>query len=426
MTLKPLPPVKPLSLVQILVVNAYWIGLSFMWNSLHVIILPAVLLTMVPENLKHTYLGLLTFTGLIVAMVIQPISGAISDRWSSPWGRRRPLISLGTVFDFLFLGFLAWSGGLGWLALGYIGLQFSSNIAHGPMQGLMPDVVPPRQLGFASGIKNLMDMAGLVIASLLIGRIYAPDTHHPVLPVGLIAAVLFITVLITILGVHEKPHHAESGVSIKKSLRQEFAIDWKTNRSYAWLIGSRLFFLIAIYGIQVFAQYYIGDVLAVANPVKLTGDLLAAITLALLVFALVGGWLGDRIGHKRVLYLACLIGSAGCFLLLWARTPGTLLLFGGLFGVGIGLFLTANWALANSLAPVDEAGKFLGLTNLATAGAAAVSRLEGPFIDLLNNARPGAWWGYAGLFLFGVVCIGVSAIFLRNVKTSPSELNLKT
>src|SRR5512136_1760170 len=116
-------PTQRLSLPQLLVLQAYMFGLSFMWNSLHVIIMPAVLLTMVPENLKNTALGLLTFTGLIVAMLMQPLAGAISDRWISPWGRRRPLILLGTAFDFVFLVFLGWAGGLGWLALGYIGLQ---------------------------------------------------------------------------------------------------------------------------------------------------------------------------------------------------------------------------------------------------------------------------------------------------------------
>ena len=87
----------------------------------------------------------------------------------------------------------------------------------------------------------------------------------------------------------------------------------------------------------------------------------------------------------------CAIGAAGCLLLLAARTPTLLLLFGAVLGVGIGLFLTANWALANALAPAAAAGKFLGLTNLATAGAGAVGRLQGPMIDLLNNARPGAF-----------------------------------
>jgi MFS family permease len=410
------PTTQRLSLLQILVLQAYTFSLSFMWNSLHVIILPAVLLTLVPENLKNTALGLLTFTGLVVAMLVQPLAGAISDRWVSPWGRRRPLITLGTACDFLFLAFLAWAGGLVWLAVGYVGLQFSSNLAHGAMQGLLPDQVPQKQLGGASALKNFMDMAGLIVASLLMGRIVAPDTRHPLVAVGLVALVLAVGAAITILGVHEQPSTAGNPAEPRRSLLAEFRIDWKANRNFAWLIASRLFFLISIYGIQVFAQYYVRDVLRVPNPVRLTGDLLAAITLSLVAFSLVGGWLGDRLGHKRVIYLACLVGGLGCFLLLWATTPGLLLAFGIVFGVGIGLFLTANWALANELAPPAEAGKFLGLTNLATAGAGAIGRLEGPFIDLLNNARPGAWWGYAGLFLTGAVCIAVSALLITKVK----------
>jgi MFS family permease len=151
---------QKLSLRQLLTLQAYWIGLSFMWNSLHVIILPAVLLHLVPETYKNTYLGVLTTLGLLIAVIVQPLAGALSDRWTSPWGRRRPLIALGSVLDLPFLAFLGWAGGLGWLALGYIGLQLSSNLAHGPLQGLMPDVVPKEQHGRASGIKNLMDMGG--------------------------------------------------------------------------------------------------------------------------------------------------------------------------------------------------------------------------------------------------------------------------
>jgi hypothetical protein len=41
-------------------VNAYWPGLSFMWNSLHLIVLPAMLLGFVDDARKNTALGLLT------------------------------------------------------------------------------------------------------------------------------------------------------------------------------------------------------------------------------------------------------------------------------------------------------------------------------------------------------------------------------
>ncbi|RPJ19417.1 MAG: hypothetical protein EHM33_30310, partial [Chloroflexi bacterium] len=89
--------------------------------------------------------------------------------------------------------------------------------------------------------------------------------------------------------------------------------------------------------------------------------------------------------------------------------------FGSVLGAGIGLFLTANWALATSLAPEQEAGKYLGLTNLATAGSAALARLEGPVIDGLNAAWPGVWLGYKGLFVFGGLCIFLSLFVLRKI-----------
>lgn len=407
---------KRVTIREIFYINAYWIGLSFMWNSLHVIILPAVLLHLVPDSQKNTYLGLLTFIGLVLAMVIQPISGSLSDRWVSRWGRRRPLIFIGTAFDFLFLAFLGWSGGLGWMALGYIGLQISSNIAHGPAQGLLPDKVPAEQLGQASGFKNLMDMAGLVISSLLVGRLLSPEVRHPVGVTSLVAVVLAAGAAVTLLGSHENPSFKQPSGEPHPSLLDSLRVDWHVHHTYGWLIASRFFYLAGIYGIQTFAQYYVRDVLAVPNPIKLTGDLLAAITLALIACALAGGWLGDRLGNKRMSLVASLIGALGCLLLLWARSPTTLLLFGSVLGAGIGLFLTANWALANELAPAAEAGKFLGLTNLATAGAGAVGRLEGPLIDVFNNLHPGAWMGYIGLFLVGIVSILASAWLLKKIR----------
>jgi MFS family permease len=412
---------KRASFREIVYLNTYWIGLSFMWNSLHVIILPAVLLNFVPETYKNTYLGILTFIGLVIAMIVQPISGSLSDRWRSSWGRRRPLILLGTVFDFLFLAFLAWAGGLWWLVIGYLGLQLSSNIAHGPAQGLLPDRVPSEQLGVASGVKNLMDMLGLVISSFLIGRFVSPDVRHPISAVSLVAVILAVGAILTLLGIKEEPSCDENRPSNRtgklnwirwlSQLRGEF----DQNRSYWWLIGSRFAFLLGIYGVQTFAQYYVRDVLTPSNPVQLTGDLLGVIALGVMGFSLLSGWLGDRFGHKNVLMVSCGIGVIGFLSMIPVRTPGALLIFGSILGIGTGLFITANWALANKLAPSSQAGKYLGLTNLATGGSAAAGRLLGPLIDFLNHLHPGAHWGYMALFLLGALFLLVSAWLLRSV-----------
>jgi MFS family permease len=415
---------KKLNFTQLLVLNAYWVGLSFMWNALHPILLPAVLLNYVPDARKNTYLGLLTFAGLIIAMIVQPIAGALSDGWKSRFGRRRPLIVFGTLFDFVFLSVLAGAGGLTWLFIGYIGLQLSSNIAHGPLQGLLRDRVPPEQLGVASSLKTFMDMFSLVIASLLAGRLLDPVTRDPTRIMLVVMGLLAVAATITIVGVNESP--SPSGTiapAAKRSgggVRGEgefhpFRIDLRQHSSYWWLIAERLLFLLGIYGMQTFAQYYLQDVLRVPDPPKQTGDLLAALTLTLVLLVLIGGWLTDKFGAKRILAIGTFISAGGMLLMLLATDMRGLILFGTFLGAGIGLFLTSNWALANALAPREEAGKYLGLTNLATAGAAALSRLEGPLLDWLNAAWPGAWIGYKGLFVFGAVCMLLSVFLLRKI-----------
>jgi MFS family permease len=412
---------KRLNIAQLLVLNAYWAGLSFMWNAIHPILLPAVLLNYVPDAKKNTYLGLLTFVGLIIAMIVQPITGALSDGWKSRFGRRRPLIAFGTLFDFLFLSILAWAGGLEWLFIGYIGLQFSSNIAHGPMQGLLPDRVPKSQLGVAASLKTFMDMLSLIIASLLAGRLLDPVTRDPIPIMLVVMGLLAISALITLFGVKEKPIYEDERREWKALLGQ-FHINFRENSSYWWLIAERALFILGIYGLQAFAQYYLQDVLRVPDPPKQTGDLLAVLTITLVVLVLVGGWLTDKYGAKRILSIGTFIASGGMFLMLFAKDIRGLMIFGSILGAGIGLFLTSNWALANSLAPESEAGKYLGLTNLATAGSGALARLEGPALDWLNAAWPDMWVGYKGLFIFGALCIFLSVFLLQKIDVKSGNI----
>lgn len=407
---------KTLSAPRMIGLNAYWVGLSFMWNALHPIILPALLLNYVPDAKKNTYLGLLTFAGLLLALILQPLAGAASDSWNSRFGRRRPLMVIGTALDFVFLAVLAWRGGLLWLILGYVGLQLSANLGQGPLQGLMRDQVPEQQLGAASSIKIAMDVSSLIAASLLAGRSLGSQSNNPRIIILIIIILLAASSSITIFWTKEEPH-AVQGRPKWSDLASQFRIDVRHHSEYWWLIAQRALFLMGIYGVQAFAEYYIQDVLHVANPPQQTGQLLAVIAAGVLLLVLVGGWLTDRIGAKKILYIAGGITLAGILLFLLLTTESGLPLAGSVLGAGIGLFLTSNWALANRLAPIGESGKFLGLTNLATAGAAALVRLQGPLVDLFNAARPSAWLGYRGLYAFCAACILLSTLVLSKVQS---------
>jgi MFS family permease len=403
------------STANLLALNANWVGLSFMWNALHPIVLPALLVDLVPAHSKNTYLGLLTFSGLLIAMVLQPISGGLSDRWKSRHGRRRPLLALGTLFDCVFLMLLAWSTGFTGLLLGYMGLQFSSNTAQGPLQGLMRDRVPHHQLGRASSIKVFLDLASLVAASLVAGRLLTNDRGGATLVILVILGLLVASAAATILFTREEPSDGRAGRPSPVPTGPE-APQPRDHASYWWLIGQRAAFLLGVYGLQAFGQYYIQDALQLADAPRQAGNMLAIIGVGTIALVLAGGMLADRLGAKRLLYFSSALGGSGMLLMSFTTDLRGLYSSGIIVGAGIGLFLTANWALANRIAPSDQAGRFLGLTNLATAGAAALARLEGPVVDILNSAYPGEWWGYRGIFLFGSICIALSTWLLSKVR----------
>ena len=270
-----------------------------------------------------------------------------------------------------------------------------------------------------------MDMLSLVFASLLAGRLLDPITRDPAPIMMIVMSLLAVSASLTFFGVKEK-RTLEQTRTDWKSLLGSFRINVRENSSYWWLIGERMFFLLGIYGIQAFAQYYLQDVLRVPDPPQQTGDLLAALTITMVILVLLAGWLTDKYGAKRILVIGTCIAAVGMLLMLLAIDMRGLTIFGSVLGAGIGLFLTSNWALANSLAPQEQAGKYLGLTNFASAGSAALSRLEGPVLDWLNAMWPGAWVGYKGLFIFGAVCMLLSIYFLQKIHVkSESVMNLK-
>jgi MFS family permease len=397
--------------------NAYFFGLSFMWNSLHLILLPTILLLYVPDSQKNGVLGLLTGAGLVIAMIVQPVAGSLSDRWASRWGRRRPWILSGTLADLVFLGISALAGGAAGLAIGYIGLQFASNTAHGPMQGLLPDRVPPAQLGRGSAVKSAMDMLGLIAASLFMGHFLLEDGSNWTAAVAVVAAVLLLTAGITLIGSKEEDsRHRAATVPPGARFGDAFRVDWNSAPGFAGLILSRFVFLAGVYGVQAFAKYFLRDVLNASESSRLTGDLMAVIAISLTAFALGSGWLCDRFGRKPLHILAAVLVAGGSLLMIAARTPAAILACGTIIGAGAGVFLTSNWALAADLAPQAEAGKFLGLTNLATAGAGAFSRLSsGPVLDWLNNLRPGRYMGYTALFISSAAFALLAMVMLVRV-----------
>jgi Na+/melibiose symporter-like transporter len=196
--------------VDYLKITILGFAMSALWQSMHTIILPLRLLDFVPESEKNTYLGMLTFTGLLLAMVVQPIAGAISDHSSFRWGRRRPFILLGVTFLLLLLPGIGLAGSYAAIFIIYCLLQVSSNTAQGPYQGFIPDLVPQGKRGLASGIKTFLEIAGGAVSILLISVFM--DRYSTGggslwlwLSLAIPGAVLLGIMVITLFAVREQP-----------------------------------------------------------------------------------------------------------------------------------------------------------------------------------------------------------------------------
>ena len=177
--------------VDYIKITIFGFGLSALWSCLHTIILPMRILDFVPEAEKNTRLDLLVLTGLILAMVVQPIAGAISDRSGFGWGRRRPYILLGGMLMLLFLPGIGSFGSYAAIFVIYCLLQISSNTAQGPFQGFIPDLVSQEKRGLASGVRSFLNLLGGRLP--LIGWLSISDQKHPGTKV--IQAILFVDLL---------------------------------------------------------------------------------------------------------------------------------------------------------------------------------------------------------------------------------------
>jgi MFS family permease len=178
-------------------------------------------------------------------------------------------------------------------------------------------------------------------------------------------------------------------------------------------------FLAAVGSIQGFAQYYLADALHIPNAATMTTILLAVVAIFLLATALGGGYLADRIGRKRLVAISAVVAAAGTLLLLFAQNMPIVIVAGCIIGTGAGTFMATNWALGTDLAPPKEAGRYLGISNLAGAGAGIVGAgIGGPMADFFNALRPGL--GYQVIFaLYGVLFL-LSIAALTQVKV-PQE-----
>jgi Na+/melibiose symporter-like transporter len=400
-------------------ITIFGFALAALWGSLHTIILPTRLLDFVSASEKSTYLGLLTFAGLMLAIIVQPIAGAISDRSGFSWGRRRPFILGGTLVAMLFLAGIGWVGSYLAIFAIYCLLQIASNTTQGPYQAFIPDLVPSGKRGLASGVKSFLEIGGgvalLYPIALFMDRYSAGEEPWLWLSLAVLGVVLLAAMVVTMLTVRERPAKGTAQLPLLTTIYKSFRIKVKAHRDFIWFIVSRLFIMMAFTTLQTFALYFLMDVVGVADPATATARFSIVAIAGMLIVAYPAGRLSDKVGRRPITLASGLLGAVGIALIFLSQENFTLIMLcGGVVGISFGAFMSSNWALATDLVPKGEEARYLGLTNLATAGGAALARLIGPLIDFCNGFSPNL--GYSVMLLACFIYFIVGSLLIVKIR----------
>ncbi|MBN1486061.1 MAG: MFS transporter [Anaerolineae bacterium] len=362
----------------------------------------------------------------------------------------------------------------------YLVLLLSSNIAQAAVQGLIPDIVPLSQRGQASAVKSLFEVpVSVIFVSLVIapfisrGNIWGglfvlmgilvitmaitmlvreeplenelpPLDWQPFLRLVLmtvlfggailgmrevvrltgyiVAGIDSVTLLMVIMGLVGLLAMAVAvvigvGGSIRISMGDVEDVD---RTSFTLWVISRLAFMVGAFNLSGFTLYFLQGRLGYSyqEAVVPGSRLIMFVGISLLVSTLISGWLTDRFGFKRIAIISGFVATAGTLVML--IFPVLPLIYAGacIIGIATGLFYTSSWALGTELVPEGQAARYLGISNLAGAGAGAVGAyIGGPLADFFTvqvPSMPGI--GYVLIFVLYALLFLLSSLILMRVQ----------
>ena len=303
------------------------------------------------------------------------------------------------------------------LILFFVLLQLTSNAARGPFAGLVPDLVPERQVGIASGLMGLMITLGLVGGYLLMstGYLLHEDFTVPMLVLGAFVGLAGIG---SFLWIPKGPAaKARGGRSWPKIAFETFGTDILKERSYVFLLGSRFFILMA-------TGFFMNlNILYLERTFQLVGTDqgfwvvvgLGVSVAATAIGTIPGARISDRIGRKPVIYASALAGAVGMTIVGLAPSVEIALVGIALVGLGGGAFLAVDWALMTDIIPKASAGRYMGLSNVVEATNGPIATSIGGVIMFAVGALLGQAVGARTAMLAAVVAFALGALLLTQV-----------
>lgn len=401
----------------------WWIGFGFLGVQLAFTTYNAFLPLMYRQFFEsRALIGLLMGTDNLIGLLLIPVVGAWSDRVNSPLGRRLPFIVVAipvaalTFFAIPFASAILWT-----LIITEIVFTTAMHSYRGPVISLMPDHTPPEKRSAANGIINLMGGLGTLIAFGGLSLLYDID---PRLTFGIGAAVLIFTLFIVWFKIDRQPPYVDNTLvasrnPIGEAIQGIKVLLQPANSGQFLILAAMLTYFIGFAGLDAMFPIYGVETLGLTEG--RAAFLLTTFAGSFLIFALLAGFIGTKIGKIPAMLIGLATVPALFLLAIPVREP---LVLGVIF-----VFAGFAWALVNvqampliaDLGGRDRIGFYIGLYYIFTM----TGQMIGPFIlgsamDLMGNQ---------GMFIAGAFVYAMGFVLLRagqrRLGADPEELARK-
>lgn len=428
-------PAKPardrprLSTLQQALLSLYWFAVNTHWTAILVVLLPAQVLQMVPEDVKGQTVGLILGVGATVSMVIAPFFGALSDRIKTRWGRRKPFLVIGVAGNVVGLVALAYipTAGLAspvplYLAA-FMWIELCNNVATAPYSALIPDLVARDQRGSASGWLGLMTMLGSFAGG--VGGLF----------LGIQALYLFVILVMVVVTLVSAVtiHEPEAPPARPFRLGEFFStlLSSFRSRDFTWVFVTRMLVVMGTFTVQEFLQYYLRD--TVGGPYRLFGSVVAdqpeqavsffitTLLIGAVISSLVAGILSDRYGRKLMVYLSSALQGAVVLVFVFFHDYTLAVAMGIVFGLGYGAYESVDWALASDVLPSEEDyAKDMGVWHVSfTLPQVVALPIAGLLLDNFQLVGKGIGQpnlGYTVIFLVAFAYFALGTLFVGRIR----------
>ena len=369
-------------------------------------------------SLGETYTGVIMAADNILALFLLPMFGSLSDKVSTPIGKRMPFILAGTGFAFTFLMLLNYSNQSRNFLL-FIGTLLLLLIAMGlyrsPAVALMPDVTPKPLRSKANAVINLMGAIGgvytLIMIKFLVGKGDTPDYFPLFLSVGLL---MLISVVILFLTIKENKLCSEmvEEEEVETTPKSTADLPKDVKRSLAFMLISIALWFIAYNAVTTAFSRYATHVWGLENG-GYANCLMVATIAAILSYIPIGA-IASHIGRKKTLLIGIAL-LAFCFLCagFMNQYHWIMNLFFAIIGFAWAAIGVNSLPMVVEIASAGDVGKYTGLYYTFSMAAQVVTPILSGF--LLEYVS------YRTLFPYAVVFSVVAFFTMTQVKHGDSK-----